>query len=43
MPAGFAANAPTQVAFAVWRGDQQEVGAKKMRTGWITLSMKEQP
>jgi DMSO reductase family type II enzyme heme b subunit len=43
LPDGFAANAPTQVAFAVWRGDQQEVGAKKMRTGWITLAMKEHP
>jgi DMSO reductase family type II enzyme heme b subunit len=43
LPAGFSANAPTQVAFAVWRGDQQEVGARKMRTGWITLAMKEQP
>jgi hypothetical protein len=43
LPAGFSVNAPTQVAFAVWRGDQQEIGAKKMRTGWITLSMKEHP
>jgi DMSO reductase family type II enzyme heme b subunit len=43
LPAGFSANAPAQVAFAVWRGDQQEVGAKKMRTGWITLAVKEQP
>jgi DMSO reductase family type II enzyme heme b subunit len=43
LPTGFSASAPTQVAFAVWRGDQQEVGAKKMRTGWITLSMKEHP
>jgi hypothetical protein len=43
LPTGLSANAPTQVAFAVWRGDQQEVGAKKMRTGWITLAVKEQP
>jgi hypothetical protein len=43
LPTGFSAAAPTQVAFAVWRGDQQEVGAKKMRTGWITLAVKEQP
>jgi hypothetical protein len=42
LPTGFSANAPTQVAFAVWRGDQQEVGARKMRTGWITLAAKEQ-
>jgi DMSO reductase family type II enzyme heme b subunit len=43
LPSGFSANAPTQVAFAIWRGDQQEVGARKMRTGWITLEVKEQP
>ena len=27
-----------QVAFAVWEGAQEEVGARKMRTGWIPLS-----
>jgi DMSO reductase family type II enzyme heme b subunit len=43
LPSGFAANTPTQIAFAVWRGDQQEVGARKMRTGWITLAVKEHP
>jgi DMSO reductase family type II enzyme heme b subunit len=43
LPAGFSVATPAQVAFAVWRGDQQEVGAKKMRTGWITLAVKEQP
>ncbi len=31
----------SQVAFAVWEGSQHEAGARKMRTGWIPLSMKE--
>jgi DMSO reductase family type II enzyme heme b subunit len=26
-----------QVAFAVWEGAQEEVGARKMRTGWIPM------
>jgi DMSO reductase family type II enzyme heme b subunit len=43
LPAGFSKDVPTQIAFAVWRGDQGEIGARKMRTGWITLSMQEQP
>jgi DMSO reductase family type II enzyme heme b subunit len=43
LPAGFSRGVPTQIAFAVWRGDQGEVGAKKMRTGWITLSIQEHP
>jgi hypothetical protein len=43
IPDGFSTGVPTQIAFAVWRGDQGEVGAKKMRTGWITLSIQEHP
>jgi len=27
----------TNIAFAVWQGDRNEVGARKMRTGWISL------
>jgi len=27
----------TNIAFAVWQGDRNEVGARKMRTGWIPL------
>lgn len=30
----------TQIAFAVWEGSQQEAGARKMRTGWIPLSLR---
>jgi DMSO reductase family type II enzyme heme b subunit len=37
LPAGVAPGARTQVAFAVWDGERQEVGARKMRTGWIPL------
>jgi ethylbenzene dehydrogenase len=29
----------SQVAFAVWNGSKQEVGARKMRSVWIPLSM----
>lgn len=29
----------TNVAFAVWQGSAREAGARKMRTGWIPLSM----
>ena len=31
--------ARTQVAFAVWEGSEQEVGARKMRTGWVSASI----
>jgi DMSO reductase family type II enzyme heme b subunit len=37
LPKGVAPEARTQVAFAVWDGEHQEVGARKMRTGWIPL------
>lgn len=30
--------ASRQVAFAVWEGGEQEVGARKMRTGWIPVT-----
>lgn len=37
LPAGLAPGIRTQVAFAVWEGAHQEVGARKMRTGWVPL------
>ncbi len=37
LPHGLAAGSRTQVAFAVWEGSHGEVGARKMRTGWIPL------
>ena len=41
LPEGLTRNQRTQIAFAVWEGSAQEAGARKMRTGWIPLAMKE--
>jgi Ethylbenzene dehydrogenase len=38
-PSGSQIGGRTQVAFAVWEGSHQEVGARKMRTAWIPLSL----
>ena len=43
LPAGLSPAAGSQIAFAVWQGAQEEVGARKMRTGWINLTMRGQP
>lgn len=43
LPQGFSVQTETQVAFAVWEGAHQEVGARKMRTAWIPLVMQAQP
>lgn len=40
LPAGFSAASPSQIAFAVWEGSHTEVGARKMRTGWVPLILK---
>ncbi len=40
VPEGLAPNKRTQIAFAVWEGASQESGSRKMRTGWIPLSMR---
>jgi len=39
IPMGLAPGARSQVAFAVWEGEHREVGARKMRTGWVPLVM----
>ncbi len=39
LPAGLRPGARGQVAFAVWQGQKGEVGARKMRSGWIPLSL----
>ena len=39
LPSGTQPGGRTQVAFAVWEGSHQEVGSRKMRTGWIPLSL----
>ena len=38
-PNGAQLGGRTQVAFAVWEGSHQEVGARKMRTAWIPLAL----
>ena len=40
MPAGLAPNVRTSIAFAVWDGAAREVGARKMRTIWVPLSVR---
>ncbi len=35
--------ARSNIAFAVWQGAEQEVGARKMRTGWIPLAFEVKP
>lgn len=39
LPAGVRPGGRSQVAFAVWQGQKREAGARKMRTGWIPLSL----
>jgi len=41
LPEGFSPQVGTHIAFAVWNGENREVGARKMRTGWIPLTMEE--
>lgn len=43
LPAGVTPAVGTQVAFAVWEGNQGEVASRKMRTGWIPLTLQAQP
>lgn len=43
LPDGLGPQKRTQVAFAVWQGANQEVGARKMRTGWTPLSIEVTP
>lgn len=40
IPAGFTVSTASQVAFAIWEGSHIEVGARKMRTGWVPLILK---
>ncbi len=40
MPDGLSLRSRTQIAFAVWEGSAHEAGARKMRTGWVGLSMR---
>ncbi len=40
LPKELAPQTRSQIAFAVWEGSHGEVGARKMRTGWIPILMK---
>lgn len=42
LPDGLSLNQRTHIAFAVWQGDKQESGARKMRSGWVPLLRKGQ-
>lgn len=39
LPSGAQPGGRSQVAFAVWEGSHQEVGSRKMRTGWVPLAL----
>lgn len=41
MPEGLSPKVRSAIAFAVWEGSHKEVGARKMRTGWVPLSLRE--
>lgn len=40
LPAGLSPTVRTRIALAVWEGGSNEVGARKMRTGWIPLALR---
>ena len=42
-PSGLKEAGKTQVALAVWQGAEREAGARKMRTGWIPLTLEAKP
>jgi DMSO reductase family type II enzyme heme b subunit len=39
LPAGAPPGARTQIAFAVWQGGREEVGARKMRSVWTPFAV----
>jgi len=43
LPEGLRGVSRTQVAFAVWEGNRQEVGARKMRSVWVPLTLEARP
>jgi DMSO reductase family type II enzyme heme b subunit len=43
LPEGLLRTPNPQVAFAVWDGEKREVGARKMRTAWHTMTVQETP
>lgn len=43
LPEGLGPRQRTQIAFAIWEGSKGETGARKMRTGWISLLLQGAP
>ncbi len=41
LPDGLAPAVRSQIAFAIWEGSKEEAGARKMRSAWIPLAVKE--
>lgn len=41
LPEGLAPKTRTSIAFAVWQGANKEAGARKMRSGWAPLAVRE--
>jgi len=39
LPSRLAPGGRSEIAFAVWDGDKQEVGARKMRSAWVPLAV----
>ena len=39
LPAKLGPGSRSQIAFAVWNGAQEEVGARKMRSAWVPLAV----
>lgn len=43
LPEALRGEARSQVAFAIWNGSHDEVGARKMRSAWIPMALEAQP
>jgi ethylbenzene dehydrogenase len=41
LPTGLTPKTRTTIAFAVWDGSHEEAGARKMRSGWVPLAIRE--
>jgi hypothetical protein len=41
LPDGLVPHERTSVAFAIWQGANKEAGARKMRSGWAPLAIRE--
>ena len=41
LPEGFTAKVRTNIALAIWEGSREEAGARKMRSGWVALAIRE--